>query len=149
MADGSDDTSAPPSKPLPTSLDAAIPTRVLEMDHVFEALSHSRRRYLCYTLLEATEWTLSDLAAKIASFETGDTESEVTDQQRERVYISLYHAHIPKLVEDDVLVFDEVTEVVRPGPNARQVVLGLAGLGTTLDAQQDAHARSEMDDDEA
>lgn len=149
MADGSDRTSTTPSKPLSKSLHADIPTQVLQMDHVFEALSHSRRRYLCYLLLEATEWTLSDFAVKIASFETDNPESEVSKHQRDQVYLALYHVHIPKLVEDDVVVFDEMTEVVRPGPNAQQMLLGLAGIGTILDAQQEAHARSEVDDDEA
>lgn len=31
------------------------PPSILEIDPVYEALGHPRRRYLCYTLLEDTE----------------------------------------------------------------------------------------------
>lgn len=125
---------------------AEIPSReILELDHVFEALGHPRRRYLCYTLLEATEWTLTDLATKIAAWEQDVPESEVDDEQRERVYVSLYHGHIPKLVHEDVLKFDEESETITPSENAQQVLAALEGLGASLDSNQETHARGEMD----
>jgi len=128
------------------SLDAAVPAEgVLELNHVQAALGHSRRRYLCYTLWEDTEWTLDDLARKVAAWENDIPEDEVTDQQQERVYLSLYHAHIPKLAEEGVLRFDEATETITATENAEQVLVALNGMGASLDSIQEAHARSEMD----
>jgi len=125
------------------------PREILELDHVYEALGHKRRRYLCYTLLESTEWSLTDLATKIAAYENDCFESDVPASQREQVFVSLYHVHVPKLVAEDVIRFDETDEVIEPGPNARQVLLALEGMGATVDVEQEAHARSEIGDDES
>ena len=135
-----------------TELDHAIfgeqppPEAILELDHVYQALGHSRRRYLCYSLLEQTEWSLIDLASKIAAWENDIPEHEVTNHQREQVYVSLYHAHIPKLVGEEVITFDSRTETITPARNAEQVLAALNGMGATLDANQETHARSEMDE---
>lgn len=124
------------------------PTEILGLDHVFDALAHPRRRYVCYTLPTDDEWTLTELATKIAAWEHDVPEFEVDPAQRERVYVSLYHAHVPKLVADGILTFEEVSETVRPAENAEQVLQALEGIGSSIDTEQEAHARSEMDDEE-
>lgn len=121
------------------------PPAFLELDHAFEALAHPRRRYALYTLLETTEWTLQDLAEKITAWENDVPESTLYDDEVERVYVSLYHNHIPKLVEDGIVVFDEPTETIQPGPNAEQVLAVLENAGGSHDIAQEAHARSESD----
>ncbi|MUV58028.1 hypothetical protein [Halogeometricum sp. CBA1124] len=126
---------------------ADVPSRaVLELDHVYEALGHPRRRYLCYTLLESTEWSLTDLATKIAAWENDVPEGAVTEDQRERVYVSLYHAHVPKLADERVVAFDDASETITFAENAEQVLTALQGMGASLDANQEAHARGEMDE---
>lgn len=115
----------------------------LELDHVYKALGHSRRRYLCYTLLESPEWTPGDLARKIAAWEHDVAEADVTDQQQEAVYIALYHMHVPTLVEEGVIAFDSVIETIGPATNAKQVLRALKGIDASLDSQQEAHARSD------
>jgi hypothetical protein len=129
------------------SVSGQVPQDILELDHVYEALGHPRRRYLCYTLLESTEWSLPELAVKIVAYENDCSTSEVTDHQRERVYVSLYHVHVPKLVDEEVIQFDETTETITPGPNAQQVLLALEGMGATIDAQQEEHARESSSED--
>lgn len=119
---------------------------VLELDHVYSTLSHSRRRFLCYTLLEDTEWSLSDLATKIAAWENDVPEHAVTAQQRDRVYVSLYHAHVPKLVDEGVITFDDTSETIVAARHAEQVLTALEAIGTALDNEQEQHARDEMDD---
>lgn len=119
---------------------------VLELDHVFSALEDPRRRYICYTLLEKSEWSVTDLAMKLAAWENNCPENAVSDEDHERMYVSLYHAHIPKLVEEDVVTFDETNETIRTGENAAQVLRALEGVGATLDTDQEAHARNESDD---
>jgi hypothetical protein len=124
------------------------PREILELDHVYEALSHPRRRYLCYTLLEDAEWSLTDLATKIAAWENDVPAHEVTDHQHKQVYVSLAHSHIPKLVDEGIIAFDELTETITPAEHAKQVIAALEGMATTLDIDQETHARSDMYDEE-
>jgi len=126
---------------------APPPEGILELDHVYEALDHPRRRYLCYTLLEDTEWSLTDLATKVVAWENDVSEQAVTDRQRERMYVSLYHAHVPKLVDDGIVSFDASAETIAAAENAEQVLQALSGMGATLNSGQESHARGEMDDD--
>ena len=135
------DASASPEKQLP-------PPSILEIEPVYQALGHSRRRYLCYTLLEDTEWSLTELATKIAAWENDVPEHAVTEAQREEVYVSLYHAHVPKLVDEGVITFDETTETITTAEHAEQVMAALEGMGASLDSDQETHARSEMDERE-
>ncbi|XVH30435.1 DUF7344 domain-containing protein [Haloferacaceae archaeon DSL9] len=121
---------------------------VLELDHVYSALGHPRRRYLCYTLLEDTKWSLTDLATKIAAWENDISESAVTERQRDLVYVSLYHAHVPKLSEEGIITFDDATETITTAHNAAQVLTALGGLGASVSVDQEAHARGEINDRE-
>lgn len=122
------------------------PKAILEVDCVYAALGHPRRRYLCYSLLEDTEWSLDELTTKIAAWENDIPDHAVTEHQREQVYVSLYHAHIPKLVDGGVITFDEVTETITPAEHADQVLGALEGIGGSLDNNQETHARGEIDD---
>lgn len=132
----------------PHSGEQPPPQEVLELDHVYKALGHPRRRYLCYTLLEDSRWTLTDLAVKIAAWENDIPEQAVTSDQRERVYVSLYHAHVPKLVDEGIITFDDVTEMITATQNADQVLAALEGMGASLDSNQETHARGDIDDEE-
>lgn len=121
---------------------------ILELDHIYEALAHPHRRYLCYSLLEDSQWTLTDLATKIAAWENDIPDHAVTERQRERVHISLYHSHVPQLVDTDVITFDTATETIAPAENAEQVLAALEGMGAGLDSMQETHARDDMEGDE-
>lgn len=73
-------------------------THELTKDDVLDLLSNSRRRYVIYFL---EQWdgsaTLNDLAYEIASRETGVPVDELSEDDKRRVYISLYQTHLPKL----------------------------------------------------
>ena len=125
-----------------------VPQGVLELDHVYEALGDPRRRYLCYTLLEDTRWSLNELANKVAAWERELPVSEITSSHWHPVYVSLYHAHIPKLVEEGVILYDDSTETIVAGDNAEQVLAALQGMGASLDVDQEKHAREGKNDDE-
>ncbi|WP_435073959.1 DUF7344 domain-containing protein [Halorubrum sp. HHNYT27] len=140
--EGAENGSAFPSKE-----EESPPLALLDLDHVYEALGHPRRRYLCYTLLEDTEWTLRELSTKIAMWENDVPERAVTGRQRDRVYVSLYHAHVPKLVDEGIVDFDEASMTITAAENAEQVLAALEGMGASLDSDQEAHARGEMDDE--
>ena len=125
--------------------DIDVPESILELQPVFEAIAHPRRRYLVYTLAEATEWSLEDLATKLAAWETDTAEANLATLTRQEMYTSLYHTHIPKLVDLAVIEFDAATETITPGPHAVQVLTVLEGAGGSLDNRQETHARSELD----
>ncbi|WP_458208071.1 DUF7344 domain-containing protein [Haladaptatus sp. NG-SE-30] len=128
-------------------LDVTVSKTTLELQWVFEAVAHPRRRYLVYTLAEATEWSLDDLATKLAAWETDTEEANIAPLTQTEMYTSLYHAHIPKLVSLDVIEFDADTETITPGQHAHQVLIALEGAGGCLDNRQETHARSEFDRD--
>ncbi|SIR63472.1 hypothetical protein SAMN05421858_3031 [Haladaptatus litoreus] len=126
-------------------LDIDVSEVVLELQPVFEAIAHPRRRYLVYTLAEETEWSLDDLATKLAAWETDTAEANIATLTRQEMYTSLYHSHVPKLVDLDVIEFDDSTETITPGPHTVQVLAALEGAGGSLDNRQETHARSEFD----
>ncbi|WP_266082860.1 DUF7344 domain-containing protein [Haladaptatus caseinilyticus] len=129
-------------------LDIDVSETILELQPVFEAISHPRRRYLVYTLAEATEWSLDELATKLAAWETDTAKANIATLTRQEMYTSLYHSHVPKLVDLDVIEFDADTETITPGPHAVQVLAALEGAGGSLDNRQETHARSEFDQED-
>jgi hypothetical protein len=110
---------------------------VLSMDRVFEVLSHPRRRYLCYVLLDADEWSLADLAAEIAAWEADTSADDVADDRWREVCVSLYHAHLPALVEEDVVTFDRSTGTITRAENAGEILTALEALGAEFDGDAD------------
>jgi hypothetical protein len=82
-------------------------------DELFQILSNSRRRYIIYYLARADEpVSLNRLATKIAATESDTSESEVTSEERQRVYISLYQTHLPKLEQSGIVTYDEDERIV-------------------------------------
>ncbi|MFB6135583.1 MAG: hypothetical protein ABEJ04_02385 [Halobacteriaceae archaeon] len=129
---GGDETASQP----PPRIDPAV----LELDHVFDVLAHPRRRYLLYALATDGEWTLRELATKLAAWEEDVDEAAVSDHVRDRVYVSLYHSHVPKLVDEGMVRFDEESERLSPAEHAGQVQAVLAGAGGSADSRQEQHA---------
>lgn len=124
----------------PATAQHAIHPAVLELQHVFEVVRHPRRRYLLYALAETPEWTLTELATKLVAWEQDIGEGAVDAQQRDRMYVSLYHTHVPKLVDEGVVAFDPETETIERGPHAEQVVAVVAGAGSSRNHAQEQHA---------
>lgn len=125
---------------------ASNPGEPLELDTLLESLEHPRRRYLLYALSERSSLTLSELAAMIASWEAGIPPEDVDERDRDRAFIALYHAHVPKLEREGVVDFDGVTEVVTLGPNGPQVLNALDAIGGSRDTSLEEHARDTIDD---
>ncbi|WP_313693056.1 DUF7344 domain-containing protein [Halorarum halobium] len=135
--DGGETDASGPSGPRET-----INQGMLDLEHVCETLAHSRRRYLIYSLKEDTEWSLRELATRVAAWEDDVPEAAVSEARRDRVYVSLYHTHVPKLRDEGVVAWDPGTETITAGEHAEQVLAALAGMGASLDASQEAHART-------
>lgn len=118
------------------------PDPILELDEVFVALGHPRRRYLLYALVNgSTEAPLSDLAADIAAWELDKPASEVTAAEQRDVHISLYHSHVPRLASLGIVDYHEAENVIVRAVNTAQVQAVLEGAGAELDSRQESHAR--------
>ncbi|MFC7069694.1 DUF7344 domain-containing protein [Halobaculum lipolyticum] len=50
--------------------------------------------------------TVSELARRLAAWETGKTPEAVTSKERKRTYTALRQTHLPKLAEYDVVDYD-------------------------------------------
>ena len=94
--------------------------RELTEDLIFDILSSSRRRYVLYCLQEVDgPMEVTDLAEQIAAWENDTEISELSPQERKRVYVSLYQTHVPKLANAGVVEYDEDAGTVTLGKNAR------------------------------
>lgn len=92
----------------------------ISKDELFRILSSSRRRYIIYFLHQAEgDVSLGDLATRIAAKENDRPTDEVTDSERQRVYISLYQTHLPKLEESGIITYDEDERIVSMTPEMR------------------------------
>lgn len=110
------------------------------IDVIFDALSDRHRRHVLRSLLEhGQEIAISDLAEDLAGRDAGAPRPEVPPQASQnrmeggddgvqKVTASLYHVHIPKLVDAGVVKYDPDRGIVRPTESTRQVehVLALA-----------------------
>jgi len=121
----------------------------LSQDVVFDILSSPRRRYVLYYLRKSDEPVkLTDLAEQVAAWENETETDKITEQERKRVYVSLYQTHIPRLDEVGVVEYDKDSGEIELASDAnhideylgstedtvpwQQVYLALAALSTVL-----------------
>ncbi len=118
-------------------VDLAIDDNV---DSVLDTLSNPRRREVIHRVadLQASERgtqptiDISDLAEYIASVEDGgEGIDDAGWNQRQRVYVSLYQTHLPKLAERDAITYDERAGVIGPSDDT-------AALSTLLSMVESA-----------
>lgn len=97
-------------------------TAPLSLDVKFELLKNKRRRdLLCYLEERDEVVTLSDLAEHVAAIENGVPESQLSSQQRKRVYVALYQCHLPILDRADVVNFNQARGLIERTPRADQL----------------------------
>ncbi len=98
-----------------------VQTEAVPPDVAFDILSNTRRRLVLYRLAEVGgESTTGDLAEYVASVENQKPQSELTSQERKRVYVGLYQAHLPKMDDANILRVDDRGRVTL-GPHANDV----------------------------
>ena len=77
---------------------------------ILGALTHWRRRYILYHLHDCPGPVEADeLARQVLAWETNTTVGNITDKECERVVTDLYHNHLPKLADADVIEYDQRT----------------------------------------
>lgn len=91
---------ADPSEPTDRAADAP--------SYIFDILSNTRRR-IFLTLLDSHNQApaIADMAKDIAKYEHEEPIGKITDETIRRIHISLYHCHIPKLEDADVITYDQ------------------------------------------
>lgn len=76
-------------------------------------LADQRRRYVLQCLDgRSTGMALADLATDVAALERDADPRDVSPDAIERVYVSLYHCHVPKLADGDVVDYREERNTV-------------------------------------
>jgi len=73
---------------------------------IYDCLARARRRCILRCLNDAEKpLALADLAAEVANRES--QRSDVDPETVKDVYLSLYHVHIPKLADADLVQYDK------------------------------------------
>lgn len=87
----------------------------VDAEVLFSILSSERRRYALSCLQRyRNPMALADLAEEVALLESDKaTVAEIPAEDVKTVYMMLYHTHIPKLVDADVVDYDQATDSVR------------------------------------
>ena len=82
-------------------------------DEVYGALANERRRQVLTVLTqEPMAIGVRDLARRIALQESSGTTGSVTEETITQVQVSLYHLHLPKLADLDLISYDAEQETV-------------------------------------
>lgn len=94
-----------------------------ELDRRFGILSDRRRRFVLLALAEESgAYTLRDLAERVVAWEEGKLPREVTEEERKRASVSLYHVHLPKLDDAGMIEYTETSMVaVRPATEIAEI----------------------------
>lgn len=80
----------------------------LSMDRVFNLLGDQRRRYaLAYLSTRTEPVTVTDLVERVAVWECEKQPERLSARERERVHVSMCHAHLPKLAEAGAISYDD------------------------------------------
>jgi DNA-binding transcriptional ArsR family regulator len=83
-----------------------------DLNALFETLSHRRRRLLLSCLHEHRRSSLADLAELVAEAESNARIEELSAERVRDVYLSLYHRHLPRLQDADLVEYDQERDVV-------------------------------------
>lgn len=80
---------------------------------LLEILAHRRRRYALQCLRDYdTPLLLADLADEVAVREYDAPLTAIDAENVNRIYVSLYHTHVPKLVDYGYVQFDQERDSV-------------------------------------
>lgn len=82
-------------------------------DTLFELLSHSYRRLLLECLDEHDgPITLPDAAEQVSCAAKDDRLANIEPEAVRRIYLNLYHSHVPQLVDADVVSYSQEADLI-------------------------------------
>lgn len=89
---------------------------------IFNVIAHHRRRYALRELQRHEKpMALADLADEIAVRENEAAITDIPAEEVKRIYMSLYHTHIPKLAEASLVHYDQERDTVVLIEDAEQI----------------------------
>lgn len=92
------------------------------LDDVLDILASQRRRYILHCLqTHALPLALADVADEVAVYEHDTDITDISAEEVKRVYISLYHTHIPKLAERGLVTYSQDRDLVTLSDNGEQL----------------------------
>ncbi len=118
------------------------------LSDALQLLSVRRRRVTLRVVREYDDdLTLPDLAEEVAIRESHKPIPEISPETVTEVYISLYHDHMPRMVDTGLLEYEQERDLVSPGT----LSLALDGLeergGQSQDQDQDRNRNRDRDSD--
>lgn len=103
----------------PADASGSVPPEAFEiaepdvLDAFFDALSNQRRRHVLRCLDEyGAPMALADLADEVAVRERGSPLPEIPAEDVKRIYVSLYHNHVPRLEDADVVEYSQKRDLI-------------------------------------
>lgn len=94
---------------------------------VISLLGDRRRRAVLECLVENTQAiALADLAEDIAAREHEASRTEIPEETIQRIATSLYHVHVPQLVDAGVVEYDRDRDQIRPSERTGRIQRALA-----------------------
>lgn len=94
----------------------------LSKDDTYEVLANRRRRYTVHALeANGGPMELGTIAERVAAWENGIDEMEVSYDERKRVYTALQQSHLPMMERKGVVEYDKPRGVVEPTPSLEDV----------------------------
>lgn len=108
----------------------------LSSETVFDLLADSRRQHLFDVLTEhGPSLALADAADEVAAREYDQPLPDIHDEDVLAVYNSLYHHHVPKLVEYHVVEYDQERDVVAATETGERIAKIHSTLSDRLEDQ--------------
>ncbi|WP_425433256.1 DUF7344 domain-containing protein [Haloarcula nitratireducens] len=92
------------------------------LDKILTALADNRRRTTLYYLQEHQTLPLPDVAELVAEREHEATVAELSGEEVKRIYLSLYHTHVPRLVDAALAHYEQEDDLVAATENTASVV---------------------------
>lgn len=90
--------------------------QTLTKDDVFHILQNPRRRAVLRYVLEhddQEQFDMRDIAEEVAAWKYDTTVEELSSDERQRVYISLYQSHLPQLDTHGIIEYNQDRGLVR------------------------------------
>ena len=102
--------------------DSPLTPDVLAADELFAVLSNQRRRYALQCLGEEQKpMVLADLVIGVAEREQEAPVSDIPAEDVDRIRLSLYHSHVPKLADVGLVEYTPERELVSLSTESEQV----------------------------
>lgn len=97
------------------------------LDDLFAVFANYRRRYVLHYLREEGRASIGGIARQLAAWERASRSEMVSGELIDRIELELFHTHLPRLREVNLVEYDQRTSVVvyRDPPEIVRALLDL------------------------